>query len=68
MAARRTVKQREPHQGRDLKLLRKFQRRAEAEVERLLKRTEAGNITRAQLLTGLEEVRDSLTNLHFYWL
>ena len=68
MAARRTVKQREPHQGRDLKLLRKFQRRAEAEVERLLKRTEAGNITRAQLQTGLEEVRDLLTNLHFYWL
>jgi len=51
-----------------LKLLRKFQRRAEAEVESLLKRTKAGNITRAQLQTGLEEVRDSLTNLHFYWL
>ena len=68
MAARRTVKQREPHQGRDLKLLRKFQRRAEAEVERLLKRTKAGNITRAQLQTGLEEVREWLTNLHFYWL
>ena len=68
MASRRTVKKREPRQGRDLKLLRKFQRRAEAEVERLLKRTEAGNITRAQLQTGLEEVRDLLTNLHFYWL
>ena len=68
MASRRPVKKREPRQGRDLKLLRKFQRRAEAEVERLLKRTEAGNITRAQLQTGLEEVRDLLTNLHFYWL
>ncbi len=68
MASRRPVKKREPHQGRDLKRLRKFQRRAEAEVERLLKRTKAGNITRAQLQTGLEEVRDQLTNLHFYWL
>jgi len=68
MASRRPVKKREPHQGRDLKRLRKLQRRAEAEVERLLKRTKAGNITRAQLQTGLEEVRDWLTNLHFYWL
>jgi len=68
MASRRTVTRKEPQQGRDLERLRKLQRRAEAEVERLLKRTEAGNITRAQLQTGLEEVRDLLTNLHFYWL
>ena len=68
MASRRTVRRREPHQGRDLKRLRKLHRRAEAEVERLLKRTKAGNITRAQLQTGLEEVREWLTNLHFYWL
>jgi hypothetical protein len=68
MASRRTVKKREPHQGRDSERLRKLQRRAEAEVARLLKRTKAGNITRVQLLTGLKEVRDWLTNLHYYWL
>ena len=68
MASRRTVKKREPHQGLDLKRFRKLQRRAEAEVARLLKRTKAGTITRVQLLTGLKEVRDSLTNLHYYWL
>ena len=68
MASRRTVKKREPHQRLDLKRFRKLQRRAEAEVARLLKRTKAGTITRAQLQSGLEEVGDSLTNLHYYWL
>jgi hypothetical protein len=70
MASRRTVKKREPHQGRDLERLRKLQRRAQAEVARLLKRTQTGTITRMQLQTGLKEVRAWLkeTNLHFYWL
>lgn len=68
MASRRIDKKREPRQGPDLKRLRKFQRRADAEVARLLKRTKAGTITRVQLQTGLKEVRDWLTNLHFYWL
>jgi hypothetical protein len=68
MASRRTVKKREPRQGRDLERLWKLQRRAEREVARLLKRTQTGTITRVQLQTGLKEVRDWLTNLHFYWL
>jgi hypothetical protein len=68
MASRRTVKKREPHQGRDLERLRKLLRRAEAEVARLLKRAQSGTITRVQLQTGLKEVRAWLANLHFYWL
>jgi hypothetical protein len=68
MASKRINKKREPRQGPDLKRLRKFQRRADAEVARLLKRTKAGTITRVQLQTGLEEVEDCLDNLHFYWL
>jgi hypothetical protein len=68
MASRRTSKKREPRQGRDLKRLRKLQRRAEAEVARLLKGTKRGTITRVQLQTGLKEVGDWLANLHFYWL
>lgn len=70
MASRRTVKKREPRQGRDLQRLRKLQRRAQSEVARLLKGTQTGTLTRVQLQTGLKEVRGWLKriNLHFYRL
>jgi hypothetical protein len=70
MAFRRTVRRSEPHQGRELERLWKLQRRAQAEVARLLKRNQTGTITRVQLQTGLKEVRDWLKqmNLHFYRL
>ena len=44
----------------------KLSRRAKAEVAKLLKRNEAGTITRAQLDTGLEELEEQLKQMiHF---
>lgn len=70
--ASRTDKIRATGQVRDLEDLRKLLRRAQAEVAELLKRTQAGDITRVQLQAELKEVTNELKKiglgLHFYKL
>jgi hypothetical protein len=60
MASKRTVTSTGSDKRRDAKAVLKLSRRADAEVAKLLKRNEAGTITRVELNTGLKEVEHRL--------
>jgi hypothetical protein len=51
----------------ELRRLRRLNRRARAEVAKLLRRSKAGTITRRQLQAGLEEVAEDLVVLGFHY-
>lgn len=53
---KKTVGTMTPRQLRALKKVRRLTRDAQKELEQLLKRHEAGKITRVELNTGLEEL------------
>jgi hypothetical protein len=63
MASKRTVTRRGSDKRREAKTALKLSRRAKAEVATLLKRNQAGTITRVQLKTGLQEVDQGLKRL-----
>ena len=63
MASKRTVARRGPDKRRKAETVRKLSLRAKAEVAKLLKRNQAGTITRAKLETGLEEVEEQLKRI-----
>ncbi len=66
MASKRTVGRRGSEKRQEAESVLKLSRRAKAEVAKLLKRNEAGTITRAQLDTGLEELEEQLKQMiHF---
>lgn len=70
MEAKRTAQRRRgSDKGREseLKFLRKLNRRAQAEVKRLLKRNQTGTITRLQLQAGLKELGENLELLGFHY-
>ena len=63
MASKRTVTSTGSDKRRDAKAVLKLSRRADAEVAKLLKRNEAGTITRVELNTGLKEVEHRLNRM-----
>ena len=62
MASKRSTTKRGPD-GRTKSELKRLSREAKAEVTRLLQRSRAGTITRAELNTGLREVRGDLARM-----
>jgi hypothetical protein len=66
MASRKTVKSKGLDQRLEAKAVLKLSRRARAEIATLLKRNQAGTITRGELETLLEEVEDQLKMMIFY--
>jgi hypothetical protein len=66
MASKRTVGTRGSEKHREAEAVLKLSQRAKAEVAKLLKRDQAGTITRAKLDTGLEEIEERLKQMiHF---
>jgi hypothetical protein len=63
MASKRTITRTGPDKHRKAKTALKLSRRAKTEVATLLKRNQAGTITRVQLETGLQEVDQGLKRL-----
>ena len=63
MASKRTVARSGSDKRREAETVLKLSKRAKAEVEKLLKRNQAGTITRVQLETGLEEVEEGLKRM-----
>ena len=63
MASKRTVAKRGSDKRREAETVLKLSERAKAEVAKLLKRNQAGTITRVQLETGLEEVEERLKRM-----
>jgi hypothetical protein len=63
MASKRTVARSGSDKRREAETVLKLSKRAKAEVAKLLKRNQAGTITRAQLETGLEEVEEQLKRM-----
>ena len=63
MASKRTITKKGPDKRRKAKSALKLSRKAKAEVATLLKRNQAGTITRVQLETGLQEVDQGLKRL-----
>lgn len=64
MASKRSTTKRGPgDRGTTKSELKRLSREAKAEVTRLLQRSRAGAITRAELDTGLREVRDQLKQM-----
>jgi hypothetical protein len=63
MASKRTVGTRGSEKRREAETVLKVSQRAQAEVAKLLKRNQAGTITRAQLDTGLEEIDEGLKQM-----
>jgi hypothetical protein len=66
MASKKTVKSKGLDQRLEAKAVLKLSRRARAEIATLLKRNQAGTITRGELETLLEEVEDQLKMMIFY--
>lgn len=60
MAAKKRRKKRGLREREELNRHRELSRRAHAEAKRLLKRIKEGNITQAQLQTGLKELANDL--------
>jgi len=66
MASKRTVGRRGSEKRREAEAVLKLSHRAKAEVAKLLKRDQAGTITRTQLDAGLEEIDEQLKQMiHF---
>jgi hypothetical protein len=66
MALKKTVRTRGSEKRPEAESVLKLSKRAKVEVAKLLKRNEAGTITRAQLDTGLEELEERLKQMiHF---
>lgn len=63
MASKKTVARSGSDKRRDAEIVLELSKRAKAEVAKLLKRNQAGTITRAQLETGLEEVEERLKRM-----
>jgi hypothetical protein len=63
MASKRTAARNGSDKHREAEAVLKLSRRAKAEVTKLLKRNQAGTITREQLDTGLEEVEERLKRM-----
>jgi len=63
MASKRTAARRGSDKHREAEAVLKLSVRAKAEVAKLLRRNQAGTITRAQLETGLEEVEERLKRM-----
>jgi hypothetical protein len=66
MASKKTIKKTGSHEVPKVKILIELSRRAEREVKTLLKRSEAGTITNAELNTGLKEVAAPLKQMLDY--
>jgi hypothetical protein len=63
MASKRTVRSNKSDKRREAETVLMLSRRAKAEVVQLLRRDQAGTITRKQLQTGLEEVDERLRRM-----
>jgi hypothetical protein len=63
MASKRTVKRRGSDKRREAETVLMLSQRAKAEVAKLLRRDQAGTITRKQLKIGLEEVEERLKRM-----
>jgi hypothetical protein len=66
MASRRTTPRKASGKGRKAKTraeLRRLLKKAQAEVEKLVKRDRAGTLTRANLEAGLEEIEEYLAEM-----
>lgn len=67
MASKRSTTKRGPDErGTTKSDLKQLSREAKAEVKRLLQRSRAGTITRAELDTGLREVGAQLQQMHVF--
>ncbi len=61
MASKKTVRESEgQNKRRDAKAVLRLSRRARAELAELIKRDQAGTITRVEMETGLEELEEQL--------
>jgi hypothetical protein len=60
---KKTFTRRESDKRREAKTVLELSRRAEAEVAKLLKRNQAGTLTKVELDTGLEEVEERLKRM-----
>jgi hypothetical protein len=63
MASKKTVAKSGSDKRRDAETVLALSKRAKAEVAKLLKRNQAGTVTREQLETGLEEVEEQLKRM-----
>jgi hypothetical protein len=63
MASKRTAARQGSGKRREAETVLKLSRRAKAEVAKLLRRNQAGTITREQLKTGLKEVDERLKRM-----
>ena len=63
MASKRTVPSNRSDKRREAETVLMLSKRAKAEVAKLLRRDQAGTITRKQLKTGLEEVEERLKRM-----
>lgn len=63
MRSKRTVRSYRSDKRREAKTVLVLSHRAKAEVAKLLRRDQAGTITRKQLKTGLKEVEERLKRM-----
>jgi hypothetical protein len=66
MASKRSVTAKGSQKAPKVKILIELSRRAKREVDKLLKRSEAGTITNAELNTGLKEAEVPLRQMRDY--
>jgi hypothetical protein len=66
MASKKSVTKRGSHKVPKIKILIELSRRARRDVEKLLKRSEAGTITNAEMSTGLKEAEEPLEQMRDY--
>jgi plasmid stabilization system protein ParE len=66
MGSKKTVRKTGSGARRSVNTTRALARSAQAELARLLKRNEAGTVTRVQLHTGLKEVNQQLKVLRIH--
>jgi hypothetical protein len=63
MASKKTVAKSGSDKRRDAKTVLELSKKAKAEVAKLLKRNQAGTVTREELETGLEELEEQLEQM-----
>jgi hypothetical protein len=63
MRTKRSVTRRGSDERGEVKIVRELARRAQTELAKLLKRNQAGTITRVELDTGLEELEERLKQM-----
>jgi hypothetical protein len=63
MASKKTVARGGSDKRRDAEIVLELSKKAKAEVAKLLKRNQAGSVTREELETGLEEVEEQLEQM-----